>query len=78
MKGAQRPGPTLWLTGPQQPRESPGPSKQPPVGGSGEGILCSSRQCQFAWNGFLTDVSKGPHCASLLPARVWVFAAFTL
>lgn len=25
-----------------------------------------------------TDISKGPHCASLLPPRVWVFLAFAL
>lgn len=52
-------GPTLWLTGPQQPRESPGPSKQPPVGGSGEGILCSSGRYPGCMEQFLTDVSKG-------------------
>lgn len=52
--------PALWLMGPQQPPEnSLGPPNKPPMGDSGEWVLCSSRQCQFAWNGFLLTFPKG-------------------
>lgn len=41
------------------PENSLAPPKKSPVGDSREWILCSSRQCQFAWNGFLLTFLMG-------------------
>lgn len=57
-KGAQLSGPACQSA--QQPAEkSLAPPNKCPVGDSQGWILCSSRQCQFAWNGFLLTFLMG-------------------
>lgn len=52
--------PALWSTAPPQPPQNAlAPPNKPPVGDSLERILCSSRQCRFAWNGFLLTFLMG-------------------